>query len=105
MTMNLALHRFGAQRQDTHCGDSHSTFHRSEGGFPSCFIDSNVVHRHLVRERDVMFLGRNPELNVESVVPDFLHVISIRDDTVLIGTLRCQDTAHALRLVTNITVV
>ena len=27
-----------------------------------------------------MFLGRNPELIVESVVPDFLHVISIRDD-------------------------
>ena len=33
----------------------------------------------------VMFLGRNPELIVESVVPDYLHVFPIRDDTVLNG--------------------
>ena len=41
------------------------------------------------REQDVMFLRRHTELNVGSVVPDFLHLLS--------GTLRCQDTALAQR--------
>ena len=38
------------------------------------------------------------------MVADFLHVIPIRDDIVRDGVLQCQDTALALRLVTNITV-
>ena len=50
------------------------------------------------REQDVMFLGRNLGLVIESVVPDSLHVISIRGDTVLNGILQCRDTALALRL-------
>ena len=40
---------------------------------------SGVVSLSL-RAFKVMFLGRNPELIVESVGPDFLHVIPIRDD-------------------------
>ena len=51
-----------------------------------------------------MFPGRNPELVVENVVPDFRHVIPFRDDTVRDEILQCQDTALVLLLVTNITV-
>ena len=40
------------------------------------------------REQGGVFLVRNPELIVESVVPDVLHVIPIRDDAVLNGILQ-----------------
>ena len=56
------------------------------------------VHQN-IREQEGMFLGRNPEQNVENVVPDVLHVGPIRGDSVHDGLLECQDTALALRLV------
>ena len=57
-----------------------------------------MVHRS-IRGHDGMFLRHNPELVVDKVL-----LIPVRDDIVRDGTLQCQDTAFALRLVTNIIV-
>ena len=46
-----------------------------------------------------MFLRHNPEVVVDKVL-----LIRVRDDIVRDGILQCQDTALALRLVTNIIV-
>ena len=50
-------------------------------------------------EQDEKFLARNPEQSVETVVPDFLHVVPVREYTVSNGIHQCQDTTLALRLV------
>ena len=62
------------------------------------------VHRS-IREHDGMFHGHNPELVEENVVPEFSHVIPVRDEIVRDGILQSQDTALVLRLVTNIIVL
>ena len=49
-----------------------------------------------IREQGKMFFGRNLGQIIESVVPDFLHVIPNREDN---GIHQCEDTALALRLV------
>merc|ERR1712227_324519 len=52
-----------------------------------------------------MFLWSNTELVVESVMPDFLHVIPVGDNTVLNGILQGQDTSLRLGFITNIGVL
>ena len=52
-------------------------------------------------EQDGMFLGSNTEFVVESMMPDFLHVIPVGDDTVLDGVLECEYTTFRLSLVTK----
>ena len=47
-TVNLAASRFSAQRHGTLIGAFHSTLHGSQDGSPSCFVDSDIVCRHLV---------------------------------------------------------
>jgi hypothetical protein len=48
-----------------------------------------------------VLLGRNPELVVEGVVPDLLHVVPVGDDAVLDRVLEREDTALGLGLVTG----
>jgi hypothetical protein len=55
-------------------------------------------------EEDGVFLGGNSQLIVESVMPDFLHVIPVGDDSVLNGVLEGQDTSLALGFVTDVAV-
>ena len=50
-TLNLAVHRFSARRQDTLI---HSTIQRSEGGFPSCFVASGSHLADRWRERALL---------------------------------------------------
>merc|ERR1719374_475337 len=57
-----------------------------------------------VRKNGMLF-RRNPEFVVECMMPDFFHVVPIRDDTVLNGILQRQNAALALSLVTDITVL
>merc|ERR1712012_324959 len=53
-------------------------------------------------EEDGLFLRGNTELIVEGVVPDFLHVIPVGDDSVLNGVLQGEDTSLGLSLISNI---
>ncbi|KGL86645.1 hypothetical protein N301_08576, partial [Charadrius vociferus] len=50
-------------------------------------------------EQDGVLLRGHPQLVVESVVPDLLHVIPVGDDAVLDGVLQGEDPPLALRLV------
>ena len=52
-------------------------------------------------EQDGMLLGSNAEFVVEGVMPDFLHVIPVGDDTMLDGVLEGEDTTFRLSLVTE----
>lgn len=58
------------------------------------------VERSLGEEDWVLFRG-NSQLVVEGVVPDLLHVVPVRDDTVLNGVLEGKDTSFGLGLVTE----
>ena len=58
------------------------------------------VERRLGQE-DGVLLGRNTELVVEGVMPDLLHVVPVRDDTVLNRVLEREDTTLGLSLVTE----
>lgn len=48
-----------------------------------------------------MLLWGYTKLIVESVMPNLLHVIPVRDDTVLNGVLESQDTTLGLSLITT----
>ena len=56
-------------------------------------------------EEDGVFLGSDTELVVESVVPDFLHVIPVSDDTVLDGVFQGEDTTLGLGFVSDVGVL
>ena len=79
------------------------TFERLEHELRHEFPDGLWVHKSFP-EQDGVVLRHNPELVEEGVVPDFLHVIPIRDEIVRNGILHSQNTALVLRLVTNKTV-
>merc|ERR1719270_2206681 len=53
-------------------------------------------------EEDGLFLWGNTELIVEGVMPDFLHVIPVGDDTVFNGVFQGEDTSFGLSFITNI---
>ena len=44
-------------------------------------------------EEDRVFFGRHTEFIVEGVVPDFLHVVPVGDNTVFDGILQGKDTS------------
>mmetsp|Transcript_94551 Transcript_94551/g.197513 ORF Transcript_94551/g.197513 Transcript_94551/m.197513 type:complete len:201 (+) Transcript_94551:785-1387(+) len=56
------------------------------------------------REQDWVLLRGNTQLVVESVVPDLLHVIPVRHDSMLDGVLQRQYSPLRLRLITHIAV-
>mmetsp|Transcript_13982 Transcript_13982/g.41655 ORF Transcript_13982/g.41655 Transcript_13982/m.41655 type:complete len:209 (-) Transcript_13982:18-644(-) len=56
------------------------------------------VHGRL-REHDLVVLGVDPELLVEGVVPEQLHVVPVLDDAVLDGVRAVQRHAHGRGLV------
>merc|ERR1711992_201723 len=53
-------------------------------------------------KEDRLLLRGNTEFIVEGVVPDFLHIIPVGDDTVFNRVLQGKDTSLGLSLVTNI---
>jgi len=53
-------------------------------------------------KEDGVLLWSNTQLVVESVMPDLLHVVPIRDDTVLDGVSERQDTTFGLCLIANV---
>uniref|UniRef100_K7F0E5 Uncharacterized protein n=1 Tax=Pelodiscus sinensis TaxID=13735 RepID=K7F0E5_PELSI len=56
-------------------------------------------------EQDGVLLGGNPQLVVEGVVPDLLHVVPVGDDAVLDGILQGEDASLALGLVAHVAVL
>ena len=56
-------------------------------------------------QQDGVLLGGNSQLVVEGVMPDLLHIVPVRDDTVLDGVLQSEDTSLALGLVTDVAVL
>merc|ERR1712128_60077 len=56
-------------------------------------------------QEDGLLLRGHTELIVEGMVPDFLHIIPVGDDSVLNGVLEGEDTPLGLGLVTNIGVL
>ncbi|KAJ0050786.1 hypothetical protein NL108_006141, partial [Boleophthalmus pectinirostris] len=56
-------------------------------------------------EQDRVFFRGHPELVVEGVVPDLLHVVPVGDNAVLDGVLEGQDTPLALGLVSHVAVL
>jgi len=56
-------------------------------------------------EQDGVLLGGNTQLVVEGVMPDLLHIVPVRDHTVLDGVSQREDTTLRLCLVTNIGVL
>merc|ERR1712241_454285 len=65
------------------------------------FTISLGVEGSLSKE-DRLFLRGNTEFIVEGVVPDFLHIIPVGDDTVFNRVLQGEDTSLGLSLVTDI---
>jgi len=55
-------------------------------------------------QQDWVLLRGNTELVVESVMPDFLHVVPVGNDTVFNGVLEGQDTSLGLGLISNVRV-
>ena len=53
-------------------------------------------------EEDGVFLWSNSELIVESVMPDFLHVVPVGDNAVFDGVLQSQDSSLGLSLISDI---
>merc|ERR1711931_624234 len=53
-------------------------------------------------KEDGLLLGCNTEFIVEGVMPDFLHIIPVGDDTVFNGVLQGEDTSLGLSLITDI---
>ncbi|BAS91879.1 Os05g0106650, partial [Oryza sativa Japonica Group] len=82
---------------DVHCRDieslKHNLGHLLSVGFR---VQRSFSEQHRV------LLGRHTKLIVESVMPDFLHVIPVAHDTVLDGVLEREDTSLGLCLITNI---
>jgi len=56
----------------------------------------------LFSEQDGMLFGLDPQLVVESVVPDFLHIIPVSDNTVLDGVFQGKNTSLGLSFITDI---
>merc|ERR1719362_2299618 len=56
-------------------------------------------------QEDGLLLGGNTELVEECVMPNFLHVVPVGDDSVLHGVLQGEDTSLGLGLVTDIGVL
>ena len=52
------------------------------------------------RKKDGVLLGSNTQFIVEGMMPNFLHVVPVGDDTVLDGVLEGQDTTLGLGLIT-----
>ena len=52
-----------------------------------------------------MFLWSYTEFVVEGVMPDFLHIVPVCDDTVFNGVLEGEDTSLALGFVSYIAVL
>ena len=52
-----------------------------------------------------MLLWRDTQLVVESVMPDFLHVVPVGDNTVLDRISESEDTTLGLSLITNVRVL
>jgi len=53
-------------------------------------------------EHDILLGGIDSEFIIEAVLPDFLHVVPIGDDTGLDGIAEVEDTSHLLSLITNV---
>ena len=53
-------------------------------------------------EQDGVLLGGDTEFIVEGVVPDFLHVVPVGDDTVLNGVLEGEDTSLGLGFISYV---
>merc|ERR1719483_393141 len=56
-------------------------------------------------QKDGLFLRGNTELVVEGMVPDFLHIIPVGDDSVLNRALQSEDTSLGLSLISNISIL
>ncbi|KFV80590.1 hypothetical protein N308_00206, partial [Struthio camelus australis] len=56
-------------------------------------------------EQDRVLLGSHTELIVEGVMPNFLHVVPVSDNTVLNGVLQGEDSSLALGLITYVAVL
>merc|ERR1719244_1894878 len=108
-------------------GDTISRVHENTSGTAGCVeredsLDGNIHGGHveglehdlghlltislwiegsLSKEDGLLFWG-NTELIVEGVVPDFLHVVPIGDNSVLNGVLQGEDTSLGLSLISNI---
>ena len=59
------------------------------------------VERGLSQE-DGVFLRSDTQFVVESVMPDFLHIVPIGDDTVFNRVFQGQDTSFRLGLITDV---
>merc|ERR1719431_2566632 len=92
----------GVQGEDSLDGNIH-------GGHVEC-LEHDLGHLLTISlgvegslsQEDRLFLRSNTELIVEGGVPDLLHVIPVRDDSVLNGVLEGQDTSLGLGLISNI---
>merc|ERR1719198_2359876 len=82
-----------------HRGHVESLEHDLRHPLPICL----GVQRSLGEQHRVLLRG-DAELIVERVVPNLLHVIPVRDDSVLDGVLQRQHTALALGLVPDVAV-
>ena len=91
--LDVDVHRWRVERLEH---DLHN-FH--------CLVTLNAVSLHLrhllpvdlgveggLRQQDGVLLRRDSQLIVESVMPDLLHVIPVRHDSVLDRVLECEDT-------------
>merc|ERR1712176_255498 len=56
-------------------------------------------------QKNGVFLRGNSQIVVEGVMPDFLHIIPVGDDSVLDGVLQGEDTSLALGLVSDVGVL
>ena len=79
-----------------------------ESGSIEC-LEHNLGHLFTVSlgvkggfcEQDWVFLRSDAEFVIESMMPNFLHVIPVGDDTVLDGVLKSENTTLRLSLVTE----
>merc|ERR1712242_529000 len=53
-------------------------------------------------QEDGMFFRCNTEFVVESMMPDFLHIVPVGDDTMFNGVFKGQDTSLGLSLISYI---
>ncbi len=49
-----------------------------------------------------MLIWRDPQLNIESMIPDFLHIVPVLDDAVFNGKRNLQNTSILLSLISDV---
>merc|ERR1712127_337406 len=92
----------GIQGEDSLDGNTHGGHVEGlEHDLSHLFTVSLGVEGSLGQE-DGLFLWGNTELVVEGVMPDFLHIIPVGDDTVFNGVFQGEDTSLGLSFISNI---